>query len=66
MAEFENPTGIAFLGPNDILVIEKDMRVVLRMLNGEVLPEPLAKLKVANEVERGLLGIAVSKNSSAI
>jgi len=25
----------------------------------------LAKLKVANEVERGLLGIAVSKNSSA-
>ena len=66
MAEFENPTGIAFLGPNDILVIEKDMRVVLRMLNGEVFPEPLAKLKVANEVERGLLGIAVSKNSSAI
>jgi len=66
VAEFENPTGIAFLGPNDILVIEKDMRVVLRMLNGEVLPEPLAKMKVANEVERGLLGIAVSKNSSAI
>ncbi len=66
MAEFENPTGIAFLGPNDILVIEKDTGAVLRMLNGEVLPEPLAKLKVANEVERGLLGIAVSKNSSAI
>jgi aldose sugar dehydrogenase len=62
---FENPTGIAFLGPNDILVIEKDTGDVLRMLNGEVLPEPLAKLKVANEVERGLLGIAVSKNPSA-
>jgi aldose sugar dehydrogenase len=62
---FENPTGIAFLGPNDILVIEKDTGAVLRMLNGEVLPEPLAKLKVANEVERGLLGIAISKNPSA-
>jgi len=62
---FENPTGIAFLGPNDILVIEKDTGAVLRMLNGEVLPEPLAKLKVASEVERGLLGIAVSKNPSA-
>src|SRR5829696_6095787 len=62
---FENPTGIAFLGSNDILVIEKDTGAVLRMLNGEVLPEPLAKLDVANEVERGLLGIAVSKNQSA-
>ena len=59
---FENPTGIAFLGPNDILVIEKNTGAVLRMLDGEILPEPLVKLDVANEVERGLLGIAVSKN----
>jgi aldose sugar dehydrogenase len=60
-----SPTGIAFVGPNDILVIEKNRGAVLRIVNGEILPEPLLKLKVANEVERGLLGIAVSNSSSA-
>jgi glucose/arabinose dehydrogenase len=60
----ENPTGIAFIAANDILVIEKDKGTVLRILNGEILPEPLLDLSVANEVERGLLGIAVSENES--
>jgi aldose sugar dehydrogenase len=64
VGELENPTGIAFLGSNDILVIEKNTGNVLRILNGEVQPDPLLKLKVANQVERGLLGIAVSNGSS--
>jgi aldose sugar dehydrogenase len=61
----ESPTGISFAGPNDILVIEKNRGIVLRIVNGEILPEPLLKLNVANDVERGLLGIAVSNSSSA-
>ena len=55
------PTGMAFLGPDDILVIEKNSGAVKRILNGTVLKDPLLDANVANEWERGLLGIAVSK-----
>jgi aldose sugar dehydrogenase len=61
----EFPTGMAFLGQNDILVIEKDTGKVKRIIDGEVLKEPLLDVNVANEVERGLLGIAVSKRNIA-
>ncbi|MDQ3840278.1 MAG: PQQ-dependent sugar dehydrogenase, partial [Thermoproteota archaeon] len=57
----EFPTGMAFLGSEDILVTEKDTGEVKRIINGELLEEPLLDVKVANEAERGLLGIAVSK-----
>ena len=56
------PTGMAFLGPNDILVIEKDKGTVQRIIDGKMLPEPILDVNVANESERGLLGIAISKN----
>jgi glucose/arabinose dehydrogenase len=58
----ELPTGMAFLGPNDILVLEKDKGTVQRILDGKMLPEPLLDVNVANKSERGLLGIAVSKH----
>jgi len=53
------PTGIDFLGENDILVIEKNTGQVKRILNGEVLKEPVLDVNVASESERGLLGIAI-------
>jgi hypothetical protein len=34
----EFPTTIAFLGPNDILVLEKEKGTVQRIINGKVLP----------------------------
>src|SRR5918994_7286747 len=55
----EYPTSMAFLGPNDILVLEKNNGQVRRVVNNTLLPEPLIDLKVANAWERGLLGIAV-------
>jgi glucose/arabinose dehydrogenase len=58
------PTSIAFLGPNDILITEKNKGTVQRIVNGEILKEPLLDVNVANEAERGMLGIAVSKNST--
>jgi aldose sugar dehydrogenase len=58
----DSPTTFAFVGPNDILVLEKDKGTVLRILDGEVLPEPLRDVNVANQVERGLLGIDISEN----
>jgi len=58
-----SPTSIAFLGPNDILALEKDKGTVQRIVNGKILAEPLLDIKVANEDSRGMLGIAVSKGA---
>src|SRR5919198_140680 len=58
-------TSMAFLGPNDILVLEKDTGIVHRIVNGKMLPEPLLDVNVANEAERGLLGIAITKSSNS-
>ena len=60
----ELPTGMAFLGPNDILVLEKNKGTVQRIIDGKILPEPLLDVNVANKSERGLLGIAVSKHEN--
>jgi glucose/arabinose dehydrogenase len=57
------PTSMAFLGPDDILVLEKNEGTVKRTLNGELLEKPLLEVDVANEGERGLLGIAIAKRS---
>ena len=55
------PTSMAFLGPNDILVTEKVTGKVMRVLDGQIQNEPVLDVPVANSIERGLLGIAVSK-----
>jgi len=55
---FANPTGIAFLGSNDFLVIEKDTGLVKRIVNG-VVQGTVLNLDVNNFSERGLLGIAL-------
>jgi glucose/arabinose dehydrogenase len=57
------PTSMAFLGPDDILVLEKDTGAVRRIVDGTMLNEPLLDVNVANDVERGLLGIAIANNS---
>lgn len=56
------PTTMAFLGMDDFLVLEKDKGTVIRVINGNILDEPVVDVKVANSVERGMCGIAVSKN----
>ena len=53
------PTGIDFLSENDLLVIEKNTGQVKRILDGEMLNEPVLDVNVASESERGLLGIAI-------
>jgi glucose/arabinose dehydrogenase len=52
------PIGVAFLGSNDLLVIEKNTGKVLRVVNGAVTATVL-DLSVNNFSERGLLGIAL-------
>jgi len=58
------PTTMAFLGPNDFLVLEKDKGTVIRVHNGIIENKPLLDVNVANSMERGMCGIAVSKNGS--
>jgi aldose sugar dehydrogenase len=55
-------TSMAFLAPNDILVLEKNTGKVDRIVNGRLLPKPVLDVAVANKIERGLLGIAVAPN----
>jgi glucose/arabinose dehydrogenase len=57
------PVDMAFLGPNDILVVEKDTGLVKRVVNGEVLPKPVLDVNVARKWARGLLGISIEKSS---
>src|SRR6187455_3461031 len=60
------PTSIAFVGPGDILILEKDTGMVKRIVNGKVQANPVLDVNVANSVERCLCGIAVSKHGSTI
>jgi glucose/arabinose dehydrogenase len=59
-------TSMAFLGSNDILLLEKNKGIVHRITNGSLLGQPLLDVNVANERERGLLGIAVATNASTM
>ncbi len=52
------PSGMEFIGNDDLLVIEKNTGAVKRVTNGNVVAE-LLDLNVATTSERGLLGIAV-------
>jgi aldose sugar dehydrogenase len=52
------PTAMAFIGPDDILVLEKNSGRVRRLRGGAVVATPL-DLAVNSASERGLLGIAL-------
>lgn len=56
-------TGMAFLGPNDILVLEKDKGTVRRIIDNKLQNNPLLKVNTnGTEIEWGMLGIGVSKS----
>jgi len=58
------PTSMAFVGPGDILVLEKDTGMVKRIVDGKVLAKPVLDINVANSIERCLCGIAASRDRS--
>jgi hypothetical protein len=62
--ELDFPTNMAFIGENDVLVTEKNTGKVIRILDGEILDEPVIDLAIATQIERGLLGIDASKDHS--
>ena len=54
---------MAFIGPDDILVLEKNKGTVQRIINGQLQSKPLLEVPVGNEVEWGMLGIATTKST---
>jgi len=64
VSDLDSPTTMAFLGPDDILVLQLDDGKVMRVLSGELQDEPVLDVPVANNGERGLLGIVIIKSSS--
>jgi glucose/arabinose dehydrogenase len=59
------PTSMAFLGLNDLLVLEENTGLVKRIKNNVVLSAPLLDLNVATNDERGLLGIDVKRRGGS-
>ena len=58
----EWPTAMAFLGQDDILVLTQQGKIN-RILNGNLLENPLLELEVDSGGEGGLLGIAMTNQS---
>jgi aldose sugar dehydrogenase len=58
------PSSIAFLGPNDFLVAEKNTGQVKRVVNG-VVQSTVLDLAVNNASERGLLGLTLHPQFSS-
>jgi glucose/arabinose dehydrogenase len=53
------PTAMAFIGPGDILVLQKGNGLVRRVINGILQPGHVLDVAVDSASERGLLGIAI-------
>jgi glucose/arabinose dehydrogenase len=63
-AGLDFPTTMAFLAPDDFLILEKNTGNVKRIINGTVLDKPLLDItpnKPSIKDERGLLGIVISE-----
>jgi len=56
------PTAMAFIGPGEILVLQKGDGRVRRVINGILQPGQVLDVAVDSASERGLLGIAIHPN----
>ena len=59
--QLEFPTSMTFMGPDDILVLEKNKGTVKRIVNGSLLPKPLLDVNVGTLNDRGMLGYSSIK-----
>jgi aldose sugar dehydrogenase len=62
--DLKTPISMGFLGPNDLLVLEKNGKVK-RIIDKKTVLSPILDITsiVKSEVERGLLGIAISEGN---
>lgn len=57
-------SSMSFVGPGEILLLNKNNGIVYRILNNSPIGEPILDVNVANERERGLLGIETYKDNN--
>ena len=60
LGSLDQPTTLAFLGPDDFLILEKSTGSVRRVVDGVLLAAPVLSVPVNSSSERGLLGIAIN------
>ena len=60
ITDLHSPTSMAFLDPDDMLILEKNSGQVRCVSNGSLQARPLLSINVVSNSERGLLGIAVA------
>lgn len=61
----ELPTSMAFLDNDDIIITEKSNGRVRLVSNGTLQPQPILQVPVANESERGMLGVAIANTTAS-
>lgn len=61
----DSPTSMRFLDASNILVLQKNDGKVRLISDALLLDEPVLEVNVANEAERGLLGIAISNSDGS-
>jgi glucose/arabinose dehydrogenase len=59
----DRPVSITFLTPNDMLVVERFTGIVHRVIDGNLIKEPLLDVNVFTQIESGMLGIQTAKNN---
>jgi glucose/arabinose dehydrogenase len=59
------PTSMAFLDYHNILAVEKNTGYVRLISDNKLRTEPLLKLNVSSQGERGLLGLAILNKSNS-
>jgi aldose sugar dehydrogenase len=60
----KRPTAIAFLGPNDMLVLEKINNKIMRIVNGQMLDEPVLDLGNSTKIIGCMCDIVISRNDN--
>ncbi len=63
VTQLSTPAAMAFLASDDFLFLEKNSGRVRRVVGGVVQPAPVLDVAVNAENERGLLGIAINRES---
>ena len=58
------PTAIGFLGPNDMLVLQKTNNTIMRVVNGQMLDEPVLDLGNSTKIIGCMCGIAIARNDT--
>jgi aldose sugar dehydrogenase len=58
------PTAIAFLGPNDMLVLQKENNTITRIVNGQMLDEPVLDLGNTTKINGCMCDIAILQNDN--